>query len=399
MKKSIISYQSLVSGILTLVFLALIPGKSFADSCPCCGQVYGNPRPGDEARVNQLRRAHEASCCSKGSRANSGPGSAFDYEAEQRRLREDQKRRQEAEQRGIEQHDRARILREEEARRRLFEQEKQDALELLKTGSSQAGLGVVGETELKNLPANETRTSRTGLPEPALKEPLFSKGSQNSAPTDLKSLDQSRPLTVFPEDVAGEAARLKGLGTNYVPKPVLPSLKDYQYQNKERIDILLDALELGRGDYAVSIRHLTDYLESVERDNPRVQEALSYIQGMAEGHFLRNRIEKQSGLFDPGPSDSEALMEAVAGTPMARLTERNRTPEAYNPKARVMEWEGIRNDIISETVQLLPSDPRKTTREDLQKCVDVMRKRSQDNPNERGVQQALLFFEGVISNY
>lgn len=45
---------------------------SFAASCPCCGRVYGNPAPGDEARVYGLRQEHEAQCC--GGKGSGGAG-------------------------------------------------------------------------------------------------------------------------------------------------------------------------------------------------------------------------------------------------------------------------------------------------------------------------------------
>ena len=43
------------------VFL-LSAAVALAASCPYCGQVYGEPAPGDEARVYALRAEHEANC-------------------------------------------------------------------------------------------------------------------------------------------------------------------------------------------------------------------------------------------------------------------------------------------------------------------------------------------------
>ena len=61
--------------------------------------------------------------------------------------------------------------------------------------------------------------------------------------------DPSKPPTVSPKEVKGEVGSQKGLRTNYVPKPALASLEDYHYDRKERTDIILDALEVGRGSY------------------------------------------------------------------------------------------------------------------------------------------------------
>ncbi|MFQ5956912.1 MAG: hypothetical protein ACE5KK_03990 [Candidatus Brocadiales bacterium] len=43
----------------------------FADSCPYCGWIYAEAAPGDEARVEALRRAHEASCARRSSSSGS----------------------------------------------------------------------------------------------------------------------------------------------------------------------------------------------------------------------------------------------------------------------------------------------------------------------------------------
>lgn len=45
-----------------LLLVALTGSTALAASCPYCGQVYGDPMPGDEARVYGLRQEHEANC-------------------------------------------------------------------------------------------------------------------------------------------------------------------------------------------------------------------------------------------------------------------------------------------------------------------------------------------------
>lgn len=66
-----------------LAALILTGSVAMADSCPYCGQYYGEPMPGDEARVYALRRAHEASCPSRpqgggGGGNYGGGGNIFD---------------------------------------------------------------------------------------------------------------------------------------------------------------------------------------------------------------------------------------------------------------------------------------------------------------------------------
>ena len=48
--------------ILVSLLIILNGQDVFAASCPYCGQQYGDPMPGDEARVYALRAQHESSC-------------------------------------------------------------------------------------------------------------------------------------------------------------------------------------------------------------------------------------------------------------------------------------------------------------------------------------------------
>ena len=167
---------------------------------------------------------------------------SYDREAEQRKAKEMMRRKQEAEERA----------KREVERKRQFEQDKQNALDLLKSDSEQLGLkGTSGSgIKLKGSGGNELKLKGTGY-----KEPRFSKGHKGSAPVDLKSAPSDKPLIITPEKMKTGALE-KGLKQVYVPKPALPSLADYTYENKSRTDIVLDALEVGKGDYLTSVRHL-----------------------------------------------------------------------------------------------------------------------------------------------
>lgn len=61
---------------LLFVFCVFFSGRAFADSCPCCGRVYGEAAPGDQARVYELRRQHEAECCAGRGGGNVGAQAA-----------------------------------------------------------------------------------------------------------------------------------------------------------------------------------------------------------------------------------------------------------------------------------------------------------------------------------
>jgi hypothetical protein len=55
--------------LVPVLFILLLFGVAevFAASCPYCGKQYGEPMPGDEARVYELRREHEANCGARSS--------------------------------------------------------------------------------------------------------------------------------------------------------------------------------------------------------------------------------------------------------------------------------------------------------------------------------------------
>ena len=125
----------------------------------------------------------------------------------------------------------------------------------------------------------------------------------------------------------------------------------------------------------------------------KVQEALSFIQGMAEGDFLRRKLEKKTGLFDPTPDDSRMLLEVIACTSRRQWPGPTVNPELEEPLSNPLDWESVRNSIIAETVKLLPADTEKATRKDFQKCIDALNKQAQEDPENDGVRQALLFLK------
>jgi len=60
--------------LLILVGWFVMPTEVLAASCPYCGRVYGEPAPGDEARVYALRREHERTCPSRPRNGNGNGG-------------------------------------------------------------------------------------------------------------------------------------------------------------------------------------------------------------------------------------------------------------------------------------------------------------------------------------
>ncbi len=185
-------------------------------------------------------------------------------------------------------------------------------------------------------------------------EPLFSKGSKSSAPVDLRFANPSEPLTVRPEDVKGASAddqvhRLTGdalmemsLG-NYSAaisdleaavrlKPNDRELRillgEALYQRDKRngargnpkADILLDAVEYGKGDWNSSIRYLEDAV-SREKNEEKAQVLRD----------VRNHIE---ALKVMGEKQHSAKPKTTAGKLDSPFS--NRLYEVYGEKIGIL---------------------------------------------------------------
>jgi tetratricopeptide (TPR) repeat protein len=196
---------------------------------------------------------------------------SIDYGEQQRRQQEEQRRREEAERkRRMQEQAEEEARQREDARKKQFEQDKQNALKLLKSGSKQIGLKGVsgGEIKLKG-------TGQTGL---KLKEPLFSKGTQESAPVDLQFMEEDAPLVVDPEDLKATSG-----GASAIDKD-LP------------VDVKVDALyrravnSFGSGDYDTSIKYYIEALKLKPADR-NIQIALSEVmwaKDKKEGNIKKN---------------------------------------------------------------------------------------------------------------
>lgn len=55
-------FSVLRASVIAILVLGAVPALVLADHCPYCLQEYGDPAPGDEARVYALRADHEADC-------------------------------------------------------------------------------------------------------------------------------------------------------------------------------------------------------------------------------------------------------------------------------------------------------------------------------------------------
>jgi len=178
----------------------------------------------------------------------------------ERRLKARQRWEQELEQRRHKRNNRQKLDKaEEEARRKQFEKDKQEALKMLKSGAralEESGSGL----KLK------TGTS-PGL---TLKEPLFSKGYKGSAPPYLAGLDSKWPIVV---DL----------------KKVQEGTPEALRKANRRTHVLLDALEAGEGNWEASISYLENRLAASPQDLV-VRDTLNYVRGLYRGYLNANNV-------------------------------------------------------------------------------------------------------------
>ena len=178
----------------------------------------------------------------------------------ERRLKARQRWEQELERRRHEQNSRQKLGKaEEEARRKQFEKDKQEALKMLKSGARALGESGSG---LK-LKAGTT----PGL---TLKEPLFSKGYKGSAPPYLADLDSKWPIVV---DL----------------KKVQDGTPEALRKANRRTHVLLDALEAGEGNWEASISYLENRLAASPQDLA-IRDTLNYVRGLYRGYLNANNM-------------------------------------------------------------------------------------------------------------
>lgn len=246
------------------VLIILLMGFSIAqDRCPKCGRAYGAYDSRQETERLADRRAHEASCPGRPSdpsdtdEGQSYKEPSYDWQAEQQRQQQEQLRlERERKQRELK-NAAIETRKREQARREQFEIDKKNALSLLKFGAGELGLKGISGSDLKLKSIGQTTLK--------LKEPLFSKGSQGSAPPYLGNLDSKWPIVVDLKKVQGgtpEALRSANLKTH----------------------VLLKALENFPNDWEGSIR----YLENRLADSPgdlAVRDALNLVRGYYMGYL------------------------------------------------------------------------------------------------------------------
>ena len=383
--------------IQVVVFLVMggMPFRADAASCPKCGREYGAVDRRDESSFAAIRAAHEASC-SGGSSTSSGRvggGLAVPYSPSLAEL-ERQRRSQAASSLNLEgikywnQQDWARAVEcyrkalEMDPNRPVIRSNLRRAEELLaEQRKQQEETRLMDEANRKvnrmlrdisaglNNPKGQDASSLTLGSPPAVppaggaldfmesREPLYSKGSQTSAPVDFRRADQHDLPIVDPRVVKGQmtpeearAAREREAKIQTAKESAGAAAAKHDYQGainqlkaalqlqpddrdiqmalgavlhardlqegktvkNPKVDAILDAFEVGRGDWGKSLSFLQGACRA-NPDHPGYRDAFAFVQGMS-GFFLEPSVggnATKTGTAPP-PQTKELLAKAAA---------------------------------------------------------------------------------------
>ncbi len=182
-------------------------------------------------------------------------------------------------------------------------------------------------------------------------EPLFSKGNKYSAPVNLDFADLNKPVLLEPAKSKKSTAQQKGLRIKEVPKPSGPKPKWDPYSAATRTEIILDALQHGKGDWDKNIEYLENYLRVENPHNVKVKQALSYIEGLRAGAIGAEDIQTQKkDLFAPTADDSKWLLEAITGQ-RTYIWPGSKNPASGAVGANPLDWKVQRTQLVLEALQ------------------------------------------------
>ncbi len=257
--------------VLLLMFFAgtMVASSAYADSCPYCGQQYGDAAPGDEARVYSLRQDHEATCSARqsGSIYGSGGmgydtgGAGYDAAAAARQA-EAERLRQEEEQL---------LVDKELARRKGTAQMKSDVADALR---QQEEFLAGKEDVLSKLKGGTATPTLKGGDKMPVVQPLALKGQEKEKGVHFK--EPPVPGT-RPQDIKEPPT------PEWVKRPQwIPAFA------RDRTALVLDALRAGgkegeKGDWNKTMKFLEDELAKGKgTEQPNIQEAISYLEGIRD---------------------------------------------------------------------------------------------------------------------
>lgn len=359
-------------------------GGSFDSSTTSCSGATGG---------------HRGSSTSPSSGGTRGTGGDERYRQERERQRQEQleaeRRRQEAERQ-----------RRKEAERRAFERAKQDALGLLKDSGS-TGLkdgadvpALKGGTDFFGKPGNPSGgfklkssmppTAPESSSRPQLKsatppqEPRFSKGSRHSAPVD----PNAGAIDLPPLDPSVFQRPKQRLRIRAVPPPQRSAKEVWlRYVKGTPADLVLDALDAGRGDLDRSVAFLERQMAQ-HGAHYKAEAALSYLEGLRVSYIAAHDEWQRKGGGKGNATttiEHKALMDGVAGA-----TRRHwRAPTNPNPGGihpNPIDWRVQRTERMLDALQRRPGD--------LMQAFDDLDAEKKD---PRTAANARLYLQGVFA--
>lgn len=204
---------------LAILVCFVIAGIAWADSCPYCGQTYGEGAPGDDAYISSIRSAHEQQCAASNS-GSSGGGYSSGYSSYNAR-------------RAAQEEYEMMLIMQEQERQRLAEEARQKKIQELKLqreegqaewdanwqrkkeGLVQSLKGSAGGVSLKGGPGQSPKGAELKLktsappPPPAPEIPKAAPANKSPAPAQGQVSKYYSTLTIPeipPPDLSGKNA-------------------------------------------------------------------------------------------------------------------------------------------------------------------------------------------------
>lgn len=425
-----------IFGVLFLVFACCAPFPVNAASCPYCGQTYGAARPGDEARINALRAAHEASCPSRpksssgrgsGSFTPSVPSGPSPAELERQRkakeatllneegIREwnryDVGRAAECFRKALELDPNRPVIRDNlrRAEEILAEQKHQrEQTRLLDEAKPKVdrmlddlSRGLGGSTG-SNAPGAVSGSAAAGpqagesLEFIGEREPLYSKGSRTSAPVDLRFTEGADSGVVDPRVVKGR---------------MTPEEAGKEREKDARVQAMLDSAvaDFRRKDYDRAIRKFQDALKLKPGDKDIRMDLAALLQARdaAQGKSVSNpRVEAILDSFEYGRGDwgkSLSYLQGACKANPSHLGYRDALAFVQGMSGFFQEPDtsgmpaSVSPQKDRQTRDLLAQAEESSRNKDYDGAVRYYRQAHERNPNDLTLRDMLHFTEGKFA--
>ncbi len=231
------------------------------------------------------------------------------------------------------------------------------------------------------------QNSKTSAPPVSATNAGLPSGRMASAPMGPEAVPiDDVSAAVDPSKIQQRPHPEKGLKIKDVPPPQEVIPKNDPYYATSRADIILDAVQHGNKNWNKSVEYLENYLATQNPDNPKVREALGYVEGMRDFAMIVGDAEALGeDAKTQARNDSRWLLEAVSGKGTRRWPgDENPDPGTVPPNP--LDPRTQRRDLVIEAVTAGKGDG--------QASLDYLEKRIQANPDDVPAREAHAYLNG-----